>query len=81
MLTIHIDNIDIENIFVEGFNSNKEKFLAFIKSSYEKKETLEAFQEDKERFLSTYDAMKNSTMEMISDEISNKEIDAFLKTL
>jgi len=81
MLTLHIDNNDIENIFVEGFHSNKEKFLAFIQSSYEKKESLEAFLEDKERFFATYCAMQNGSMEMLSDETATKEIDTFLNTL
>ncbi len=81
MLTLHIDNNDIENIFIKGFNSNKEKFLDFIQKSYQKKESLEAFQEDKERFLSTYSAMQDGTMEMLSENDSNSEIDTFLNTL
>jgi len=81
MLTIQIDNIEVENIFVEGFQSNKEKFLAFIQNSYNKKETLEAFQEDKDRFLATYSAMQNGTMEMLSEEEANQEINTFLHTL
>jgi len=81
MLTLHIDNNDIENIFIKGFNSNKEKFLDFIQKSYQKKESLEAFQEDKERFLSTYSAMQNGTMEMLSQNDANSEIDTFLNTL
>jgi len=31
MLTLQIDNQDIEEVFTEGFRANKEKFLAFIK--------------------------------------------------
>ena len=81
MLTLEIDNNEIENIFVEGFHSNKEKFLAFIQSSSEKKESLESFQKYKERFLATYSAMQNGSMEMLSDEASKKEIDTFLTTL
>lgn len=81
MLTLNIDNHEVENIFVKGFNSNKEKFLEFIQNSYQKKETLEAFQEDKERFLATYNAMQKDTMEMLSDNEANQEIDTFLNTL
>ena len=81
MLTLHIDNNDIENIFIKGFNSNKEKFLDFIQKSYQKKESLEAFLEDKERFLATYSAMQDGTMEMLSENDSNSEIDTFLNTL
>jgi len=81
MLTLQIDNNDIENIFIEGFNGNKEKFLDFIQKSYQKKESLEAFQEDKERFLATYSAMQDGTMEMLSQNDANSEIDTFLNTL
>ena len=81
MITLHIDNSEIENIFTEGFNSNKEKFLAFIQNSYNKKETLEAFQEDKERFLATYSAMQDGEMEMLTENEANQEIDTFLNTL
>ena len=81
MLTLQIDNNDIENIFIEGFNSNKEKFLDFIQKSYQKKESLEAFQEDKEHFFATYSAMQDGTMEMLSQDDANSEIDTFLNTL
>jgi hypothetical protein len=81
MLTLNIDNHEVENIFVKGFNGNKEKFLEFIQNSYQKKETLEAFQEDKERFLATYNAMQKGTMNMVSDNEANQEIDTFLNTL
>jgi len=81
MITLQIDNSEIENIFVEGFNSNKEKFLAFIQSSYQKKEELQAFESDREQFLATYKSMQNGTMEMISEDKANKEIETFLETL
>ncbi len=81
MLTLQIDNHEIENIFVEGFQSNKEKFLAFIQSSYEKKASLEAYEADKERFMETYKGMKNGSMKMLSESEAKKEIDNFLETL
>lgn len=34
MLTLKIDNPTVENIFLEGFNANKERFLDFIQESY-----------------------------------------------
>ena len=36
MLTLKIKNPEIEKIFLEGFNSNKEIFFAFIKENYSK---------------------------------------------
>ena len=81
MITLQIDNSEIENIFTEGFNSNKEKFLAFIQSSYQKKEELQAFESDREQFLTTYKSMQNGTMEMLSEDKGNKEIETFLETL
>jgi len=81
MITLQIDNSEIENIFTEGFNSNKEKFLAFIQSSYRKKEELQAFESDRRQFLATYQSMQNGTMEMISEDKANKEIETFLETL
>jgi len=36
MITLKIDNKYVENIFLNEFHSNKEKFLEFIQNSYEK---------------------------------------------
>jgi len=36
MITLKIENKEVENIFLEGFDSNKEAFLNFIKDSYNK---------------------------------------------
>ena len=49
MITLQIDNSEVENIFVEGFQSNKEKFLAFIQNAYNQKALLEAYEADKKR--------------------------------
>ena len=81
MLTLQIDNSEIENIFIEGFNSNKETFLAFIQSSYSKRELLKTFEEDRERFMQTYKSMKNGSMWMLSDSEAREEINVFLDTL
>ncbi len=81
MLTLQIDNPNIENIFVNGFNSNKEKFLEFIQNSYNKKESLKDYEHDKERFLETYNKMKDGSMEMLTEKDAEEEIDAFLNTL
>jgi len=36
MLTLKIQNPEIETIFLEGFNSNKEMFFEFVKVNYNK---------------------------------------------
>jgi len=81
MITLQIDNREVENIFVEGFHSNKEKFLAFIQNAYTQQASLEAYESDKKRFLQTYQSMKDGSMKMYSQEEVNKEIDDFLETL
>ncbi len=81
MLTLQINNSEVESIFQDGFNGNKEKFLEFIQNSYRKVETIKAFEEDRRRFLETYKSMKNGSMKMLSEEEADQEINAFLKTL
>ena len=36
MISLTIDNQNIEDIFLKEFHSNKEEFFTFIQSSYEK---------------------------------------------
>lgn len=36
MITLNIENEKVEQIFLNEFHSNKEKFFEFIQSSYEK---------------------------------------------
>jgi len=81
MLTLQIDNSEIEDIFVKGFESNKDKFLAFIKSSYNQRASLEVYESDKERFMQTYKSMKDGSMKMYSESEAEQEIDKFLETL
>ena len=58
MLTLQIDNPEIEDIFVRGFKSNKDKFLAFIQSSYNQKALLDE-----------YDYTKNAPQSIIVNSI------------
>ena len=39
MITLKIENEKIENIFLNEFHSNKEKFFEFIQNSYDKMKT------------------------------------------
>jgi len=81
MLTLQIDNRDIEEIFTEGFRANKEKFLAFIKQSYAQRESLRAYESDKERFVRIYTRMKQGSMEMLTEPEADREVERFLETL
>ena len=36
MITLKIENENVEKIFLDEFHSNKEKFFEFIQNSYEK---------------------------------------------
>jgi len=81
MLTLQIDNHEVEHIFIEAFQGNKEKFLAFIQSFSVKKASLEAYEEDRERFMETYKRMNDGSMKMFSQAEAKKEIDDFLETI
>ena len=53
MLTLKIQNPEIETIFLEGFNSNKEMFFDFVKENYNKMILLNSlwYAADKPRFI------------------------------
>jgi hypothetical protein len=81
MITLEINNPNVESIFLEGFNANKEKFLEFIQNSYDRRESIKNYGNDKERFERTYTSMKNGSMEMLLEKDAKQEIDNFLDTL
>jgi len=81
MLTLQIDNSTVEAIFAKGFESNKEKFFAFIKNAYAQKTELDAYNADRYRFTQTYEQMKNGSMKMYSESEATQEIDKFLEAL
>jgi hypothetical protein len=66
MLTLQINNPNIENIFLEGFNSNKDKFLEFIEQSYRYMMLKESF----ERSIRQAKLQENGELEELSlDEL------------
>ena len=77
MLVLNIDNPEIERIFVENFNSNKEKFFEFIKNSYKNG----AYLADKKRFEKTYKELKTGNCKLYTQEEAEVEIDRFLENL
>ena len=68
MITLQIDNPNIEKIFLEDFNSNKEEFLKFIENSYNKMKSLESFER------SLLQAKLQESGELEEEEIELEEI-------
>ena len=60
MITLKIENEQIENIFLNEFNSNKDKFFEFIQNSYVKmksndKEELDLINSQEQSMSKTWD--------------------------
>ncbi|MBT5935153.1 hypothetical protein [Sulfurimonas sp.] len=49
MLTLKIQNPEIETIFLDGFNSNTDKFFDFVTESYNKMILLRSFEKSIEQ--------------------------------
>jgi hypothetical protein len=71
MLTLKIQNPEIETIFLEGFNSNKEMFFDFVKENYNKMILLNSLER------STKQAKLQDSQEL--DEISLDDLIADVK--
>ncbi len=72
MLTLQIDNRKIEDIFLEGFGSNKEKFLEFIEQSYHKMRLMESFDKSlKQAKLQENGELEELSLDKLIDELKN----------
>jgi len=71
MLTLKIQNPEIETIFLEGFNSNKEMFYDFVKKNYNKMVLLNSLEK------SIHQAKLQESQEL--DEISFDDLIANVK--
>ena len=72
MLTLKIENPEIETIFLEGFNSNKEKFFEFIQENYQKMLLLESLDKSiKQAKLQESGELKESSLDELIDELKN----------
>jgi len=72
MITLKIENPDIEKIFLEGFNSNKDKFLAFVQESYQKMKLLESFDTSlKQAKLQENGEIGDLSLDELIDELKN----------
>jgi hypothetical protein len=72
MLTLHIDRPGIEEIFLEGFNANKEKFLDFIQNSYRTMKLEEGFERSiRQAKLQENGELAESSLDDLIDELQN----------
>jgi len=72
MLTLKIQNPEIENIFLEGFHSNKELFLEFVKESYNKMILLESLDKSiKQAKLQDAGELDETSLDDLIDKLKN----------
>jgi hypothetical protein len=72
MVTLKIENPEIENIFLDGFNSNKEAFLNFIKDSYSKAMLLNTLDKSlKQAHLQENGELEENSLDDLIDELKN----------
>lgn len=72
MITLKIENKEVENIFLEGFDSNKEAFLSFIKDSYNKMALLNSLDRSvKQVKLQQNGELNETTLDELIDELEN----------
>jgi len=72
MLLLQINNPNIETIFLEGFNSNKEKFFEFIQYSYNNMRLKESFERSvRQATLQESGELKDISLDELIDELKN----------
>ncbi len=72
MVTLKIENQEVENIFLDGFDSNKEAFLNFIKDSYNKMNLLNSLDRSvKQAKLQQNGELSETTLDELIDELEN----------
>ncbi len=72
MVTLKIENQEVENIFLDGFDSNKEAFLNFIKDSYDKMTLLSSLDRSvKQAKLQQNGELSETTLDELIDELEN----------
>ncbi len=72
MLSLEINNPNIENIFLEGFNANKEKFFEFIQNSYNRMSQLDNFERSiRQAKLQESGELDDVSLESLLDELED----------
>jgi len=80
MLSLQINNPNIEKIFLEGFNSNKDKFFEFIQNSYDNMKLNEDNHNDKE-ILNNFKTSLKELKLVKEGKLKPKRADEFLSEL
>ncbi len=72
MLTLKIENPEIEKIFLEGFNSNKDSFFDFIQTNYQKMLLLKSLDISlKQAMLQENEELDNVSLDELLDDLKN----------
>jgi hypothetical protein len=72
MLTLEINNPSVEEIFIDGFSANKEKFLEFIEKSYANFKLKESFERSiNEAKLQESGELEELSLDELIDELKN----------
>ena len=72
MVILKIENPEVENIFLDGFDSNKEAFLNFIKDSYNKMNLLNSLDRSvKQAKLQQNGELSETTLDELINELEN----------
>ncbi len=72
MITLKIQNPEIETIFLDGFNSNKEMFFEFVKDSYNKMVLLNSLDKSiKQAKLQNSQEIEETTLDDLINDVKN----------
>ncbi len=72
MITLQINNPEVENIFLEGFNSDKQSFLDFIVSKFKEEQYYRSFDRScKQAKLQINGELPEKTLDDLISELEN----------
>ena len=72
MLSLKVENPKIEEIFLEGFGSDKESFFKFIIDAYERQRLLTGLDKScKQAILQQGGKLEETTLQDLIDELQN----------
>jgi hypothetical protein len=72
MITLKIENPEIESIFLDGFDSNKEAFFNFVKESYNKMILLNSLDKSvKQAQLQNTGELEELSLDALIDDVKN----------
>ncbi|QSZ42375.1 hypothetical protein GJV85_09745 [Sulfurimonas aquatica] len=72
MLTLKIQNPEIEKIFLEGFSSNKEMFFDFVKENYNKMVLLKSLEKSAQQAkLQNSQELDETTLDDLIADVKN----------